>query len=112
MLLHPHPANIQADEWTPNMILNSTDGQDDLPRYFARVMGMATSLRHGRIDFILPDGRHFRAEGAKPGPVAELHIHNTDLFARLIREGDLGFCDAYLVEHARPASLHGLYPRG
>ena len=31
MLLHPHPANIQADEWTPNMILNSTDGQDDLP---------------------------------------------------------------------------------
>tara|TARA_R110002020_G_scaffold475274_1_gene709358 strand:- start:12188 stop:13450 length:1263 start_codon:yes stop_codon:yes gene_type:complete len=96
MLLHPHPANIQADEWTPNMILNSTDGQDDLPRYFARVMGMATSLRHGRIDFILPDGRHFRAEGAKPGPVAELHIHNTDLFARLIREGDLGFCDAYL----------------
>ena len=66
MLLHPHPANIQADEWTPNMILNSTDGQDDLPRYFARVMGMATSLRHGRIDFILPDGRHFRAEGAKP----------------------------------------------
>ena len=23
-------------------------------------------------------------------------IHNPDLFARLIREGDLGFCDAYL----------------
>jgi cyclopropane-fatty-acyl-phospholipid synthase len=78
------------------MILTTTDGQKDLPRYFARVMGMASSLRFGRIDFILPDGRHFRAEGPNPGPVAELQVHNVDLFARLIREGDLGFCDAYL----------------
>jgi len=78
------------------MILTTTEGQKDLPRYFAQVMGMASSLRFGRIDFILPDGRHFRAEGAQPGPVAELQVHNSDLFARLIREGDLGFCDAYL----------------
>jgi cyclopropane-fatty-acyl-phospholipid synthase len=46
----------------------------------------------------LEDGRVFRAEGAKPGPVAEFTVHNDDLFARLIREGDLGFCDAYLDE--------------
>ena len=78
------------------MILTTTEGQKDLPRYFARVMGMASSLRYGRIDFVLPDGRKFRAEGQNPGPVAELYIHNVDLFARLIREGDLGFCDAYL----------------
>ena len=78
------------------MILTTTDGQTNLPRCFARVMGMASSLRFGRIDFVLPDGRRFRAEGQNPGPVAELDIHNDDLFARLIREGDLGFCDAYL----------------
>ncbi|WP_298863671.1 cyclopropane-fatty-acyl-phospholipid synthase family protein [uncultured Sulfitobacter sp.] len=78
------------------MILTTTEGQKNLPRYFARVMGMASSLRYGRIDFVLPDGRRFRAEGQNPGPVAELDIHNVDLFARLIREGDLGFCDAYL----------------
>ena len=78
------------------MILTTTEGQKDLPRYFARVMGMASSLRYGRIDFVLPDGRKFRAEGQNLGPVAELDIHNVDLFARLIREGDLGFCDAYL----------------
>ncbi len=45
---------------------------------------------------VLPDGRVFRTEGPKPGPVAELHIHNNDIFGRLIREGDLGFCEAYL----------------
>lgn len=78
------------------MILNSTEGQTGLPRYFARVFAMAQELRNGRVDFVLPDGRRFRAEGAQPGYVAELHIHTNDLFARLIREGDLGFCDAYL----------------
>jgi cyclopropane-fatty-acyl-phospholipid synthase len=47
---------------------------------------------------VLPDGRVFRAEGPAPGPVAEIAIHHPDLFARLIREGDLGFCEAYLDE--------------
>jgi cyclopropane-fatty-acyl-phospholipid synthase len=78
------------------MILTSTEGQLGLPRYFARVFSMAQEMRTGRVDFVLQDGRTFRAEGAKPGHVAELRIHSDDLFARLIREGDLGFCDAYL----------------
>jgi hypothetical protein len=69
-----------------------------LPRYFQAVFDQASRMEHGRLDMVLPDGRVFRAEGPKPGPVAELHIHNTDIFARLIREGDLGFCEAYLDE--------------
>lgn len=79
-------------------MLTSTDGQQNLPRYFARVFGMACQMNTGRVDFVLPDGRIFRAEGKAPGHVAEVHIHSNDLFARLIREGDLGFCDAYLDE--------------
>ncbi|MGB7244263.1 MAG: cyclopropane-fatty-acyl-phospholipid synthase family protein [Sulfitobacter sp.] len=80
------------------MILSSTDGQGNLPRYFARVFKMTQAMNNGRVDFVLPDGRRFRADGKTAGPIAELHIHNPDLFARLIREGDLGFCDAYLDE--------------
>ncbi|MDW3181681.1 MULTISPECIES: SAM-dependent methyltransferase [unclassified Roseobacter] len=80
------------------MILTTTDGQDNLPRYFSRVFAMAQQMNYGRVDFVLPDGRRFRAEGRAPGPIAELQIHNADLFARLIRDGDLGFCDAYLDE--------------
>jgi cyclopropane-fatty-acyl-phospholipid synthase len=78
------------------MILTSTEGQTDLPRYFAQVFQMANRMQSGRLDFVMPDGRVFRAEGSKPGFVAELRVHNTDTFARLVREGDLGFCDAYL----------------
>ena len=80
------------------MIFTSVEGQENLPRYFARVFAMASVMNRGRIDFVLPDGRSFRAEGREPGPVATLNIHNPDLFSRLIREGDLGFCDAYLDE--------------
>ncbi|SFS11500.1 SAM-dependent methyltransferase [Yoonia litorea] len=78
------------------MILTSTEGQSGLPRYFARVFDQAKDLKKGRIDVILPDGRHFRAEGSQPGYVAEIHVHNPDVFARTVREGDLGFSDAYL----------------
>lgn len=78
------------------MILTTTQGQDNLPRHFASVFDVASRIPRGRIDMILPDGRHFRAQGKDAGYVAELRIHNVDLFARLIREGDLGFSEAYM----------------
>ena len=79
------------------MALTSTEGQTDLPRYFARVFDRVKSgVTAGILDIRLPDGRVFRAQGTKPGPMAELHVHHPDSFARLIREGDLGFSDAYL----------------
>jgi len=77
-------------------VLTSTEGQSKLPRYFAKAFGIAKSMNNGRLDMVLPDGRRFRAEGKNPGHVAELKIHNPDIFARLIREGDLGFSEAYL----------------
>ncbi len=78
------------------MILTTTKGQSNLPRYFAPVFDVVKTLKRGRIDIVLPDGRTFRAEGPDAGYVAELQIHNADLFARIIREGDLGFCEAYM----------------
>ncbi len=77
------------------MILTTTDGQTGLPRYFAQVFTMACRMNNGRADFVFPDGRRFRAEGRNPGPVAELHVHDPDIFARLLRDGDLGFAEAY-----------------
>jgi len=77
-------------------VLTSIEGQQGLPRYFRQVMGTAGRLDNGRLDVVLDDGRRFRLEGARAGPVAEVHIHNADVFARLIREGDMGFSEAYL----------------
>ena len=80
------------------MHLTDTSGEADLPRYFSRVFDLTNKMGFGRLDFVLRDGRVFRAEGREPGPVAELHLHNYEIFSRLIREGDLGFCEAYLDE--------------
>ena len=78
-------------------VLSSTKGQRGLPRYLARVVALAeATVDHGRLDIVLDDGRRFRAGDRGPGPVAEIVVHNPDLFARLIREGDLGFSDAYV----------------
>ena len=74
----------------------NTEGQTSLPRYFAQVFRIAQTLKNGRLDFVMPDGRRFRAEDKAPGPVAEIHVHDDDIFARLIRDGDLGFCEAYM----------------
>jgi len=75
----------------------SVEGQVDLPRYFSRAFDMARSaIGEGRLDFVLPDQRRFRIEGRAPGPVAELVVHNPDLFARTLRDGDVGFAEAYM----------------
>ncbi|PWE30112.1 SAM-dependent methyltransferase [Pararhodobacter marinus] len=77
-------------------IITTTEGQSDLPRYFKPVFAQLQRMNYGRLDLILPDGRRFRAQGSEPGLAAEITIHNPDAFARLIREGDLGFADAYI----------------
>ena len=77
-------------------VLTSTKGQKGLPRYFVPAFDTISRMGRGRLDFRLPDGRIFRAEGRQPGPAVLVDVHNPDVFARLIREGDLGFCDAYL----------------
>jgi cyclopropane-fatty-acyl-phospholipid synthase len=78
------------------MVFTTTQGQKDLPRYFRKVFELACQLKNGRLDFVLPDGRVFRAEGKVAGKVAEIHIIHPETFTRLVREGDLGFSDAYL----------------
>jgi len=77
-------------------ILTTTDGQSGLPRYFAQVFGAGQRLQKGRLDIELPDGRVFRVEGPEPGPVCKIEVHNPDIFARMVREGDMGFCEAYM----------------
>ena len=77
-------------------VLTTVKGQTGLPRYFASAFEVARKLRQGRLDFVMPDGRRFRVEGREAGPVAEIVVHDPDIFARLIREGDLGFAEAYL----------------
>ena len=81
---------------TQPVVLTSTAGQRDLPRWFSAGFSVLQGLRAGSIAIRLPDGRVFRVEGPEPGPQAQLHVRNPALFSRIAREGELGFCEAYL----------------
>ncbi|MFT7391144.1 MAG: cyclopropane-fatty-acyl-phospholipid synthase [Paracoccaceae bacterium] len=77
-------------------ILSSTRGQQDLPRWFSSVFDTASGLVHGAIEFSLPDGRVFRIGGTGPGPDARIAVRDTKLFARMVRDGEMGFAEAYM----------------
>lgn len=89
--------------------LTTTEGQTDLPRYFRRVFAMARGAASGRIDVVLRDGRRFRHQGAEPGPVAEIRIHDDEVFARLVREGDVGFMEAFIDEQWSTPDLQAVF---
>lgn len=89
-------------------VLTTTKGQTGLPRYFHAAFDIISRLERGRLDFHLPDGRTFRAEGPKPGPVAEVTVHDPEIFARLVRDGDLGFSEAYVDGGWTTPDLQGL----
>ncbi|MGG7568256.1 class I SAM-dependent methyltransferase [Rhodovulum sp. DZ06] len=77
-------------------VLTSLRGAKDLPRWFGAVFDTVSGLRRGRVRFTLPDGRVFAAEGREAGPDAEVLVRDARLFARMIRDGEMGFAEGYL----------------
>ena len=77
-------------------VIRTTRGQKDLPRWFPSAFAVMQGIQAGSIDIAMPDGRVFRVEGKVPEPVARLEVRNPALFTRVAREGELGFCEAYL----------------
>ena len=78
------------------MVFTTTEGQKDLPRWSETVFGVLRQIEYGAMSFSLPDGRVFEARGSKPGPEGRFDVQNTQLFGRIVRDGDLGFAEAYM----------------
>ncbi|MCP5072768.1 MAG: class I SAM-dependent methyltransferase [Rhodobacteraceae bacterium] len=77
-------------------VLHSIQKQNNLPRYFSQVFRKLSAIQTGQIVVELPDGRIFQATGNEKGPNGRLIVKNDDLFARILREGNLGFAESYL----------------
>ncbi len=76
-------------------VITELKGQKHLPPWFAASFEVLKGIELGRVDIALPDGRVFRVEGGE-GPTARLDVRDAELFARVAREGELGFCEAYM----------------
>jgi cyclopropane-fatty-acyl-phospholipid synthase len=77
-------------------VFTSPKGQENLPRYFALAFASLKSLQRGALELELCDGRVFRINGPDAGKYARIIAKDDTIWARLIREGDMGFSDAYL----------------
>lgn len=61
-----------------------------------QALKLAARLKHGALTVTLPDGRILLFQGAEPGPLAEIVVHDFGFASRLSDGGDLGFAEAYL----------------
>ena len=69
---------------------------NNLPRRFNNVLSLLNGLKQGNLTIELPDNQVFKIDGEQNGPAAKIRILHNDFFARLVREGDNGFCESYL----------------
>ena len=77
-------------------MLNTTYGQTDLPRWTETVFSIISRIESGTLSFSLPDGRTFGKSGDKPGPSGHFDVRDTRLFGRMVRDGEMGFAEAYM----------------
>lgn len=78
------------------MMLDSTHGQKDMPRWSETVFGIMARIEKGMLSFTLPDGRTFGAKGAEDGPAGHFNVRDDRLFGRMVRDGEMGFAEAYM----------------
>ena len=53
-------------------------------------------LEFGSLDLTLPNGKQLLCKGKQEGPDADLHLHTYDALAALMKDGKLGFCEAFM----------------
>lgn len=53
-------------------------------------------MRAGELTIDMPDGRHYRFEGAKPGPAARMSVRHPSVARRVLTGRDIGLAEAYL----------------
>ena len=78
------------------MTFETMSGQTDLPRWCETVFAIIGRIEQGAMSFSLPDGRTFVGRGDRLGPIGHFDVRDTRLFGRLVRDGEMGFAEAYM----------------
>jgi cyclopropane-fatty-acyl-phospholipid synthase len=60
------------------------------------LMFMLKGVRFGRLEVTLPNGERREFTGTEPGPHGVLHIHSKRLIGHVLKNGEVGFGEAYL----------------
>ncbi len=88
--------------------LSLPEGSSVIPRVGRVLLSLLSRLRHGRLEFIGPDGQRFLFQGDMPGPDACLKIHDWNVCTAVLRSGDLGFAEAFVSSKWETSDLPAL----
>ena len=75
------------------------------PQLFLHVLNQ---LHCGEICLTMPDGACHVFKGEANGPKADLHIHTDAALGRILRDGKMGFCEAFMEGDVTSRSLPAL----
>ena len=78
------------------MTSSGMKGARDLPRWCETVFSILERIERGSISLSLPDGQRFETRGTLPGPHGHFDVVDPALFGRIVREGEMGFAEAYI----------------
>ena len=69
------------------------------------LLAILSHLHCGRLTLTLPDGSQYQFSGAMSGPNSDLTIHTESALRRLLHDGKMGFCEAFMDGEASSQSL-------
>ena len=69
------------------------------------LLAILSHLHCGRLTLTLPDGSQHQFSGAMSGPDSDLTIHTESALRRLLHDGKMGFCEAFMDGEASSQSL-------
>ena len=69
------------------------------------LLAILSNLNCGRLTLTLPDGSQHQFSGAMSGPDSDLTIHTESALRRLLHDGKMGFCEAFMDGEASSQSL-------
>jgi cyclopropane-fatty-acyl-phospholipid synthase len=69
------------------------------------LLAILSNLHCGRLTLTLPDGSQHQFSGAMSGPESDLTIHTESALRRLLHDGKMGFCEAFMDGEASSQSL-------
>ena len=69
------------------------------------LLAILSNLHCGRLTLTMPDGSQHQFSGAMSGPDSDLTIHTESALRRLLHDGKMGFCEAFMDGEASSQSL-------
>ena len=86
----------EGAEMTTTLANSEINNKAKMPIWLRPLNGALNRIEHGTLKIIVADGSVFTFRGENPGPDGIMIVNNDLSFKRIVREGQIGFAEAYM----------------